>query len=98
MAIKLKALRPFPGEEICLLLEKQEIERIVVVDRNCSTGMGGILAQELKAALYPLHSPPVISDLILAGGIDFTPQMLQQVLAKGGPHRGAEEIWGVDLL
>ncbi|HOL17699.1 MAG TPA: pyruvate ferredoxin oxidoreductase [Bacillota bacterium] len=96
--IRLKALRPFPGEEISLLLEKQKIERIVVVDRNCSTGMGGILAQELKAALYPLNSPPAVYDLILAGGIDFTPQMLQRLLAQREPHRGFAEIWGVDLL
>ena len=56
--IRLKALGLFRAE-ICLLLENQEVERIVVVDRNCSTGMGGILAQELKAArtLF-IHLPP----------------------------------------
>ncbi len=96
--VRLKLLRPFPADELCRLLKAQAVERVVVVDRNCSTGMGGILAQELKAALYRLERPPAVYDLVLAGGIDFTPQMLQKLLSSPKLQKNTAEIWGVDLL
>jgi pyruvate/2-oxoacid:ferredoxin oxidoreductase alpha subunit len=97
--IRLKALRPFPGREVRTLIEKAGAERLIIVDRNCSPGLGGILAQEVKAALYGTAATPVVN-LVLAGGLDLTPRMLRQVLEGepgAAPGRGLIEIWGVDL-
>lgn len=96
--IQLRALRPFPAGELRRILEEHVVERVVVVDRNCSPGAGGILAQELKAALYRMKRPPVVHDLILAGGVDFTPQMLKRLLSSEASQKENEETWGDELL
>ncbi|MEW5783829.1 MAG: pyruvate ferredoxin oxidoreductase [Bacillota bacterium] len=95
--INLRMFRPFPGDILCRMLEEKAVERVVVVDRNCSPGVGGILAQELKAALYRMAQPPVVHDLLLAGGIDFTPRMLTEALAEKRASARSAEIWGVEL-
>lgn len=98
--IRLKAFRPFPADELRALLKKSAAQRIIVIDRNCSPGAGGILAQELRSALYSDGSGPVVQNLVLAGGIDLSPQMLRQVINEP-PGDGAGnmimEQWGVDL-
>jgi pyruvate/2-oxoacid:ferredoxin oxidoreductase alpha subunit len=97
--IQLRMFRPFPTKELCRLLEENQVARVVVVDRNCSPGAGGILAQELKAALYGLARPPAIHDLVLAGGIDFSPQLLRGALSVSSETKEqTNEMWGVDLI
>ncbi len=95
--VQLRMFRPFPREDLCNLFEAHDIDRVVVVDRNCSTGMGGILAQELQSAIYGMEKPPAVKDLILAGGIDLTPEMLVKALAETGSVDKVEQKWGVDL-
>ncbi len=95
--VQLRMFRPFPREDLCNLFEAHDIEQVVVVDRNCSTGMGGILAQELQAAIYGMGKPPAVKDLILAGGIDLTPDMLIKALTETGSADKVEQKWGVDL-
>lgn len=98
--IRLRAFRPFPAARLRKLLKKSAAQRIIVIDRNCSPGAGGILAQELKALLYSDGPGPVVQNLILAGGIDLSPQALQQLVNE--PVRDSAgnlitEQWGVDL-
>ncbi len=98
--IRLRVFRPFPAPELRELLQKSAVQRIIVIDRNCSPGAGGILAQELKAALYGAGPGPAVQNLILAGGIDLSPQALQQVVnepARDGAGNLIMEQWGVDL-
>ncbi|MGM0653097.1 MAG: pyruvate ferredoxin oxidoreductase [Bacillota bacterium] len=95
--VQLRMFRPFPREDLCNLFEAHDIEQVVVVDRNCSTGMGGILAQELQAAVYGMEKPPAVKDLILAGGIDLTPEMLLKALRENERAEKVEYKWGVDL-
>ena len=95
--IQLRIFRPFPAEQLCAILEANKIEKVVVIDRNCSTGMGGIFAQELRAALYGMHNPPAVHDLILAGGVDFTLPMLKRMLDSGMDGKQVREQWGVDF-
>ncbi len=95
--IQLRMFRPFPREEICSVLETHGVEKVVVIDRNCSTGMGGIFAQELRSAVYDLNNPPAVQDIILAGGIDLTFEMLESIIKEDKYQGQVEQIWGVDL-
>ncbi|MFY9541907.1 MAG: pyruvate ferredoxin oxidoreductase [Dethiobacteria bacterium] len=98
--IRIKVFRPFPAEELRSLLKKSEARRIIVIDRNCSPGAGGILAQELKSALYNDGSGPLVQNLLLAGGIDLSPQMLRQLVMEAPADCSGDlimEQWGVDL-
>ncbi len=94
--LQLRMFRPYPAAELCSILEAHEIERVIVIDRNCSIGMGGIFAQELRAALYGMSSPPAVENMVLAGGIDLTPEMLGEALHGNGEAERVKEIWGVD--
>ena len=94
--IQLRMFRPFPAEKLTRLVEKYSLDRLIVVDRNCTIGTGGYLAQETRAALYELKARPSIKELILAGGIDLTEEMLFQAV-KEDPAAGLrEQRWGVD--
>jgi pyruvate/2-oxoacid:ferredoxin oxidoreductase alpha subunit len=95
--IQLRMFRPFPAEQLCSMLEAEKIEKVVVIDRNCSTGMGGIFAQELRAALYGMNNPPAVHDLILAGGVDFTLPMLKRMLDSETDNNMVSQQWGVDF-
>ncbi len=96
--IQLRMFRPFPAEQIRSIIEKNNFERIVVIDRNCSVGVGGILAQELKAALYGMSKLPAVHDLILAGGIDLTGEMLGQMVEESDGNVKTGYKWGDELL
>lgn len=73
------------------------MERVVVIDRNCSVGMGGIFAQELRAAIYGMTNPPAVDDLILAGGVDLTVKMLENMLDSRSAESRVGQKWGTDL-
>jgi pyruvate/2-oxoacid:ferredoxin oxidoreductase alpha subunit len=95
--IELRMFRPFPTEQICSLLEAHDVEKVVVIDRNCSVGVGGIFAQELRAAVYGMNRPPAVYDLILAGGVDLTVQMLENMLESGLSENRVGHKWGDDM-
>ncbi len=52
--LRIKMFRPFPAAAFAAALGRAR--KIAVLDRNCSFGAGGIFAQEIKAALYPLKT------------------------------------------
>jgi pyruvate/2-oxoacid:ferredoxin oxidoreductase alpha subunit len=95
--IQLRMFRPFPADKICELIEKHGLEEVIVIDRNYSLGMGGIFAQELCHALYHLSQPPVVRDLILAGGIDLTSDMLVKMLKPIQKNSCYTPTWGDEL-
>ena len=67
--LRLVALRPFPSPVVRELLAGRE--KVGVLDRDLSPGMGGALAQELKNALYGLSdAPPVYGYVVGLGGRD----------------------------
>ncbi len=94
--IQLRMFRPFPAKQLCAVLETYDIEKVLVVDRNCSIGAGGIFAQELKSALYGLARPPAVHDLILAGGVDLTGALIKNALSKMPLENRSTELWGVE--
>ena len=77
--VKVRLFRPFPKEE--LLEVVKDAEKVAVVDRNVSFGVGGIFAQELRAAFCnDKNRPSVFSYIAGLGGRDVTPQVLNDVV------------------
>ncbi|VFU17921.1 Pyruvate:ferredoxin oxidoreductase and related 2-oxoacid:ferredoxin oxidoreductases, alpha subunit [anaerobic digester metagenome] len=98
--LRIRLFRPLPGEEITSLLARPQIKKIVVIDRDLSTGTGGVFAQELRALLQGSSCQGKIYELNLAGGVDFTPNLLRrglEALARSDGDGRGEIIWGVDL-
>jgi pyruvate/2-oxoacid:ferredoxin oxidoreductase alpha subunit len=90
--IRQRLFRPFPTEEIVKAL--CGIKKVAVLDRAVSWGVGGILAQELKAALTGASVRPRIFEFIGGlGGKDITPASIREILEttlrtakpEGGP-------------
>jgi pyruvate/2-oxoacid:ferredoxin oxidoreductase alpha subunit len=77
--LKTRAFRPFPTREIQEAL--RGVRKVAVVDRNISTGKGGIFCDELKAALYPLQDRPLVFGYIAGlGGTDVSVESLQGIV------------------
>lgn len=92
--VKIKRFRPFPGKEIYEALK--EAKKLVVIDRNLSPGVGGIFAQELRAALYSQNDRPVIFGFISGlGGRDITPELIEEALQYAISRSQPEEeiLW-----
>jgi pyruvate/2-oxoacid:ferredoxin oxidoreductase alpha subunit len=92
--LKIKMFRPFPAQLIRRHLGSAQ--KIAVVDRNFSFGAGGIFAQEIRAALCSLASPPrVFSYVAGLGGRDITPETLMEIFTstKSQAAPAQESIW-----
>lgn len=63
--LRVAMLRPFPIQDIEPVLSKAS--KVAVIDRNISHGHGGILALELRAAMYASENRPPIFGFI--GGL-----------------------------
>ena len=86
--------RPFPAEIIRRHLASAC--KVAVVDRNFSFGAGGIFAQEIRAALCNLASPPKVFGFIAGlGGRDITPETLTEIYneTKKSSTPAEESIW-----
>jgi pyruvate/2-oxoacid:ferredoxin oxidoreductase alpha subunit len=76
--LRLRMVRPFPGGQICEAL--RGARKVAVIDRDFSPGCGGILAQEIKAALQGDHSDlPVYEFIAGLGGKDVTDQDIERI-------------------
>lgn len=78
--LKCRLLRPFPTEDINEVLKG--VKKVAIIDRNISVGMGGIWAQEIKAALYSTnHQKPEVLEYIAGlGGRDITPATITRII------------------
>jgi pyruvate/2-oxoacid:ferredoxin oxidoreductase alpha subunit len=86
---RLRMFRPFPSEELGKILSGAK--KIAVLDRDNSLGAGGIVAQELKAALFGLARKPKVFEFIAGlGGRDITPEdiggMIDYTLQHSSPN------------
>jgi pyruvate/2-oxoacid:ferredoxin oxidoreductase alpha subunit len=80
--VKLRLFRPFPLQALRVALAG--VPDVIVLDRNHSPGLGGILHQELKAALYGMDAAPRLHGLLAGvGGVNVSPE------AMAGMVRGA---------
>ena len=103
--LKLKMFRPFPAEALAAALAPKPglagaagaaPRKLAVVDRNNSAGVGGIFAQEIRAALSGREGAPEVHSYVAGlGGRDITTATLEKIyretLAAGGP--GAGSVW-----
>jgi len=92
--LKIKLLRPFPVELVRTILVPAR--KVAVIDRNCSFGVGGIFAQEIRAALCNVpHHPPVFGFVAGIGGRDLTADVIEdtyrRVNEQDAPER--ESVW-----
>lgn len=93
--LKMRLFRPFPTEAVAEALSGRA--KVAVIDRNISVGMGGIFAQEIKAALFnrPVGKRPEIVEYIAGlGGRDVTPEtinwIVEDALKRPG---GGKPVW-----
>lgn len=92
--IKIKRFRPFPSEEIYEVVRR--VKKVAVIDRNLSAGVGGIFAQELRAALYPNEVRPQVFGFISGlGGRDITPDLIEEAIlyTLEKPRPEEEILW-----
>jgi pyruvate/2-oxoacid:ferredoxin oxidoreductase alpha subunit len=91
--VKLRLLRPLPAHSLRAALAG--VRDIVVLDRNHSPGLGGVLHQELRAALYGLPNPPRIHGRLAGvGGVNVSPgKIAQLVLAAREAEPAVESVW-----
>jgi pyruvate ferredoxin oxidoreductase alpha subunit len=90
--IRLKTIRPFPGEEIREAIGGVKV--VATIDRDYSFGFGGILGRELSAYL----SGDVFRYIAGLGGRDLTVEdfegIINGALQKAEEGKGdAEEVW-----
>lgn len=90
--LRLRLVRPFPAAEIAGLLAM--VDRVAVLDRNCSVGSGGILATEVRAALHAHEEidTRVFPYVVGLGGLNVSVERVVQVarhaLARGRAPAG----------
>jgi pyruvate/2-oxoacid:ferredoxin oxidoreductase alpha subunit len=73
--VKVRLFRPLPAPALRAALDG--VADAIVLDRNHSPGAGGILHQELKAALYGVAGAPRVHGLLAGvGGVNVPPQRI----------------------
>jgi pyruvate/2-oxoacid:ferredoxin oxidoreductase alpha subunit len=67
----------------------------VVLDRNFSPGAGGVLAQELRSALYGMPGAPRVHGFLAGvGGVNVPPAKIVELARRaGGAEAHAEALW-----
>ncbi len=79
--LKMKMFRPFPVDLVCRALK--QAKKVAVIDRNFSSGAGGIFLQEVRAALCNIPDRPLVFGYIVGlGGRDVTKALLKDIYEK----------------
>ncbi len=76
--LKLRLFRPFPVQDV--RDAALGVPKILVLDRNFAPGTGGVLFQELKAALYGMEKAPQVHGYLAGvGGTSISPAAIKQM-------------------
>lgn len=76
--IRVRLFRPLPISGLRAALAK--IPTAIVLDRNFSPGLGGVLHQELKSELYGMENAPCIHGMLTGvGGVNVSPETLEKL-------------------
>jgi pyruvate/2-oxoacid:ferredoxin oxidoreductase alpha subunit len=77
--LKVRLFRPLPVQALRVALEG--VPDVVVLDRNHSPGLGGILHQALRGALYGVKAPPRVHGILAGvGGVNVSPDAIAQLV------------------
>lgn len=96
---RMRMFRPFPTGMLRELIGNpnggRRIGKLAVLDRNISHGMGGIWAQEMRAAFYGIPTAPKIFDYHIGlGGRDVTPESIIEAYGHAKSHDlPGEAVW-----
>ena len=92
--LKIRTYRPFPIKAIREAL--LPIPRVIVLDKDISMGAGGILAHEVRSALYSAPKRPEVGNLIIGlGGRDVSKETIRNIFERCS--REIPELDFVDL-
>ena len=95
--LRLRVLRPFPGDEIVQALAGRKA--VAVIDQNLSPGLGGITYQEIAGALYSTASPPPLLSVIGGlGGKDISAGEFEAIFADLERAAAGERVASPRLL
>jgi pyruvate/2-oxoacid:ferredoxin oxidoreductase alpha subunit len=91
--VKVRLFRPLPAEALRAALAGAA--DAVVLDRNYSPGAGGVLAQELKCALYGMPGAPRVHGLLAGvGGVNVPPERIAALVREAiDARRAPEAAW-----
>jgi len=91
--LKVRLFRPLPLAALRAALAG--VRDVLVLDRNFSPGAGGVLHQELRAALYGMQSAPRVHGLLAGvGGVNVPPQEIVELTLAARTHEpAAEPVW-----
>jgi pyruvate/2-oxoacid:ferredoxin oxidoreductase alpha subunit len=92
--VKLRLLRPLPVAALRAALAGAE--DVIVLDRNHSPGLGGVLHQELRGALYGMPGAPRVHGLLAGvGGVNVSPERIASFVrdARAAAAPAVESQW-----
>ncbi|MCP4493541.1 MAG: pyruvate ferredoxin oxidoreductase [Gammaproteobacteria bacterium] len=91
--LKVRQFRPLPVQTLRDSLAG--VRCVLVLDRNYSPGMGGILHQELKSALFGMHNAPGVHGLLAGvGGVNVASIKIQQLVARySDAEPSIDSVW-----
>jgi pyruvate/2-oxoacid:ferredoxin oxidoreductase alpha subunit len=91
--VKVRLFRPLPAAELRKALAG--VRDVLVLDRNFSPGVGGVLNQELRAALYGMKDAPHVHGYLAGvGGVNVPPGKIAEFAKKvRGAHAALEPEW-----
>ena len=91
--LKVRLFRPLPVAALRAALA--DIPEVVVLDRNHSPGHGGVLHQELRAALYGIPGAPRIHGYLAGvGGVNVSPAKIAELVGLAGASEAqANSVW-----
>ena len=91
--LKVRLFRPLPAAELRRALAG--VRDVLVLDRNFSPGAGGVLHQELRAALYGMDSPPRLHGYLAGvGGVNVPPEKIVEFAQRArATEQSGEPVW-----
>lgn len=87
---RVRVIRPFPTEEIIKLGKQADL---IVIDRNISIGLEGVLFNEIKAALYNNAETKTTGFIAGLGGKDVTYKDIETMCRKAIKGTVHEQEW-----
>jgi pyruvate/2-oxoacid:ferredoxin oxidoreductase alpha subunit len=92
--LKLRLFRPLPHQALRVALAG--VPDVLVLDRNHSPGLGGILHNELRGALYGMANAPRVHGVLAGvGGVDVQPRRIRELVGAALANApAAESTWG----